>query len=711
MFVHDCGDVSEMTEYTKSQVRLVVSLVLLSIILICTSEALQRLFATWQFEQLSLHASIESAGAFAALVLAMLVQMLREHDRLPVEFNWIVVGLLVMGVFGGIHATCGPGNAFIWLHSLSNCAGGVIFCLVWLPKRITKMLFSSHVPKVFALISVLICITVILYEEKLPEMLSGNDFSANAVLLNLTGGLGFISACGYFAFFYQGEARKERFVFIYHCLLFGIAAFVFKLSTVWDTSWWFWHVLRLFSYFIGLYYFYKLYCQDVGVLRAVNDELKARDVEREADLSATHSRLVEEFRNRELVEADLRKAKEDAEAANITKSGFLSVMSHEIRTPMSTILGMSELLGVTKLNEQQRHYQTVIQYSGKFLLALLNDILDFSKIEAGEIKLVRVEFKPELLFASVVELLKPQIQAKNLHLSLVADKRVPALLIGDDNRLQQILVNLIGNAIKFTPQGRVEVNISLKEEHQQDVLLLFEVRDTGLGIDVENQKNLFSPFVQVYSALNRKQEGTGLGLTISKNLVEIMGGSIGFTSALGKGSVFWFTVKLGKVECMQDRLDNDSRYMSSSTLFSQNSLCAVRLLVVEDDLFGREVMMGMLDLLGFQVDLAENGDQALQMMDEKNYDLIFMDCKMPVRDGFATTAEIRRREAAKGCVSPIPIIALTANAIASERDRCFKVGMNDFLTKPAYSETLKEKVMEWLPRMGQSVSREDGKAQ
>ncbi len=387
----------------------------------------------------------------------------------------------------------------------------------------------------------------------------------------------------------------------------------------------------------------------------------------------------------------LAEARDRAQAASVAKSAFLANMSHEIRTPINAITGMAYLMRREGLNPQQAHRLDRIDTASQHLFEVINAILDLSKIESDRFALEATELSVGSVLSNVAEMLQERARAKQLQLITEAPRDAPRL-VGDATRLQQALLNYATNAIKFTDRGSVTLRAGVQTDQGERVLMRFEVQDTGIGIEPEVMGRLFTAFEQADNSTTRKYGGTGLGLAITRKLAELMGGQAGASSTPGQGSRFWFTASL--LKSTADVHASPSTPAEPAELVLRREHAGRSLLVVEDDLINREIAVELLQYVGLDADVAQDGLEAVAMAQRKRYDLILMDMQMPRLDGMAAARRIRK--GASG--ADTPIVAMTANAFDEDRQRCVDAGMNDFITKPVDPQTLFSVLLQWLPK-------------
>lgn len=375
------------------------------------------------------------------------------------------------------------------------------------------------------------------------------------------------------------------------------------------------------------------------------------------------------------VREDLTRSRESAEASAKAKAMFLTNISHEIRTPMNGIIGMTDILKQTQLNSDQLEYLEIIRLSGENLLMLINDVLDFSKIEAGQITFEQIRFDLFDVVNEVVKILWYKAEQKHIDFSAHFSPDVPEFVIGDPLRLKQILINLCSNAIKFTNRGFVKIKVSLRESKNSTIRLFFEVEDTGIGIPEKNQSKLFQTFTQAEASTTRKFGGTGLGLAICRNLVELMNGKIGVYSEAGVGSNFYFDGEFGKIEATDTENPANAIGVSSEVR-------KLKILLAEDNIINQKVAILNLKKLGHEVVWTNDGKEALEKFYSETPDVVFMDVKMAGMDGLEATRKIREWEKINHVEKPVPIVAMTAHTLQSDKKLFFDSGMNDFLDKP-----------------------------
>ncbi|RMF66664.1 MAG: response regulator [Calditrichaeota bacterium] len=454
-------------------------------------------------------------------------------------------------------------------------------------------------------------------------------------------------------------------------------------------------------------------------LRALNQELIASKQQLSAafqQLVASNRQLVANERALRKNEAELQKAKEASEAANRAKSEFLANMSHEIRTPLNGIIGYAELLMEEKLTSEQREFVKVIESSANYLLGLINEILDLSKIETQGLDLERKPFKLRQVLKNKIRVVEPRLAEKAVSLHLEVAEDVPEVMLGDERRIGQIVLNLLSNAAKFTDQGRIDVRVcrsSIRNAPRACFPLEISVRDTGIGIPAEAQRRIFDTFTQVDGSTTREHEGTGLGLAITKRLVELMGGSIVVKSAVGEGSEFIIYLPLRCAapgqgcpdadECEENKdlteSETEGKEEEEPRTGRSSDRSAPRILLAEDNEMNWRLFQKILTRLGYEVTVVENGREALNALEVAEFDLVLMDMQMPTMDGFEATRRIRQQERFRD----LPVIALTAYAMVGDAEKCKRAGCNDYITKPINKRQFVKCIQRHLSRRGRGV--------
>lgn len=420
------------------------------------------------------------------------------------------------------------------------------------------------------------------------------------------------------------------------------------------------------------------------ITKPINVQILTGKVKVFLDLYSERKKLELEIINRKKIESDLEIAIKDAENANSSKSMFLATMSHEIRTPLNGVLGMTDIILQTELSTKQQEYLNIIRLSGQNLLSIVNDILDFSKIESGQVVLENISVNLSILADEMKKVFEFRAKEKSIQIFVEIDKEVPSHILGDPSRIKQILINFIGNALKFTNEGSITIKMSNLETIEDNCKLKFEIIDTGIGISEEGKANLFKAFSQSDISIFRKFGGTGLGLSISKNLVNLMNGQIGVNSEEAKGSNFWFTGVFTRTkEITRDKTKELNTEFSSDRK-------DIKILVAEDNLINQKVVIYNLKDIGFEADIVNNGQEAVDSYKKNFYNLILMDIQMPVMDGLAATKKIREFEEENHETQKTFIVALTANVLKEDQEKYRECGMDDHISKPFQKDDLKK---------------------